>query len=132
MLRRMNNRKGFTLIELMIVVAIVGILAAIGLANHEDGLRAHFLALPVAGVGHLAGVSGQEPLTAKQEFLLQLCVDFSQLPVHNHLLISAPEFVFRRRLFSLFSLPQTQPQSPAHGQCLGLSQPAGARPRGHR
>jgi type IV pilus assembly protein PilA len=50
----MKNKKGFTLIELMIVVAIIGILAAIAIPAYSDYTRKSKLSGPINAVGAAA------------------------------------------------------------------------------
>ncbi len=72
------NKKGFTLVEIMIVVAIIGILAAIAIPNF---IRARIQATTKACVNNLKQIDG-----AKQQWALENKKDGTSTPTSDDLI----------------------------------------------
>ncbi len=74
----MNKIKGFTLIELMIVVAIIGILASVALPSYSQyTLKAH-MAEPITYAGNL-----KQPITEYYSHHLRFPTDNEQAGIPN-------------------------------------------------
>ena len=61
MLKKLNNKKGFTLMEMLIVVAIIAVLVAIAIPVFNGALTKSKEAADVANVRALRRVAGRYP-----------------------------------------------------------------------